>query len=96
MADAINRDQMYGKLQRMMDRSKQRRDGPYKAGYRDACSDAIQKLGECDSLEVTTVTRCWKCQHAIERNTTMPYCILKNRRVLPDEYCNSGEPDENY
>ena len=54
MADAIDRDQMRGKIQRMADRCKQRRDGAYKVGYSDACKDAMQKLYECTSLETAT------------------------------------------
>jgi hypothetical protein len=93
MADAIDRETMRGKLIRMNDRIKQRRDGAYKCGYKDACSDALQKLAEIPSMETATITRCSKCQHANERQTTMPYCTIHNRRRAPDDYCNFGEPD---
>lgn len=93
MADAIDRELMDGKLRRMRDRIRQRRDGPYKVGYEDACKDAVQKLNECPSLETATVTRCGKCRHANERQTTQPYCTIHNRRRAPDDYCNFGEPD---
>ena len=92
-ADAIDRDQMRGKLNRMRDRVKQRRDCAYKCGYKDACNDALQKLDEIPSLEQTTVTRCRECSHATERHTTLPYCLLQNRRKDPDDYCRFGEPD---
>lgn len=92
--DAIDREQMHGKLQRMRDRVKQRRDGAYKTGYKDACNDALQKLNECQSIETTAVTRCKECRHATERTTTLPYCLLQNRRKDPDDYCRFSEPDE--
>ena len=93
MADAIDRETMYGKLTRMRNRIKQRRDGPYKVGYEDACKDAIQKLAECPKLETATVVCCGQCGHAVERHTTLPYCTLQNRRKMPDDYCNYGVPD---
>ena len=93
MADAIDRDEISAKLHRMQDRIKQRREGAYKCGYRDACMDALNKLNECSSLETTTVTRCEKCRHATERTTTMPYCTIHNRRKSPDDFCNFGDPD---
>lgn len=93
MADVIDRDQIRGKLIRMSDRIKQRRDGPYKVGYSDACKDALQKLGECPSLETDAVIRCRECRHASERHTTMPYCGIHNRRKAPEDYCNFGEKD---
>ncbi len=93
MADAIDRELMRGKILRMNDRIRQRRDGPYKCGYKDACLDALQKLAECPSLEVATVTRCGECRKATERTTTMPYCTVQNRRKAPDDFCNFGEPD---
>lgn len=93
MADAIDREQIYGKLIRMKDRIRQRRDGAYKCGYQDACMDAIHKLSECDSLETVTVTRCGKCRHATERMTTLPYCTIHNRRRGQTDFCNFGEPD---
>ena len=93
MADAIDREVMRGKLIRMENRIRQRRDGAYKCGYKDACSDAMQKLEEIPSLETATVTRCNKCRHATDRTTTMPYCMLKNRRTAPDDFCNFGDPD---
>lgn len=93
MADAVDRELIRGKILRMNDRIKQRRDGPYKIGYKDACLDALQKLEECPSLEEITVTRCRECQKATERETTMPYCLLQNRRKDPDDYCRYGEPD---
>ena len=93
MADAIDRETIRGKLLRMKDRIKQRRDGPYKVGYRDACQDALQKLGECPSLETDTVTRCHECRHATERTSTRPYCTIHNRRRAPDDFCNHGDPD---
>jgi hypothetical protein len=77
----------------MQNRIKQRRDGPYKCGYNDACKDAVQKLTECPSLETTSVTRCHECRNALERQTTLPYCIIHNRRKAPDDYCNYGAPD---
>jgi hypothetical protein len=91
--DAIDRTQMRGKIQRMTDRCKQRRDGAYKVGYSDACKDAMQKLYECSSLETCTVTRCRECRHANERHTTQPFCTIHNRRRAPDDYCNFGETD---
>lgn len=91
MADAISREQMRRKLTYMLHRLRQRRDGPYKVGYRDACNDALQKLEECDPLELNAVTRCRECAHATERQTTMPYCTIHNRRRAPDDYCNFGE-----
>lgn len=94
MADAIDREAMRRKVITMKSRIKQRRDGPYKCGYTDACKDAIQKLDEIPSMETDAVTRCRECRHATERDTTLPYCILKNRRQGPDDYCNFGEPDE--
>ena len=93
MVDAIDREAMRGKLTRMNDRIKQRRDGAYKCGYKDACSDAIQKLAEIPSVELCPVTRCKVCRHATERQTTMPYCTVHNRRKGPDDFCNFGEPD---
>lgn len=93
MADAIDRNMMRSKLIRMENRSRQRRDGAYKSGYRDACSDALRKLRECPALETTAITRCEKCRHATERQTTMPYCTIHNRRKAPDDFCNLGEPD---
>lgn len=91
--DAIDRDLMQCKLMRMKDRVKQRRDGSYKCGYNDACSDALQKLDECPSIDTPTVTYCRECQYATERDTTMPYCIKQNRRKDPEAYCEQGAPD---
>lgn len=93
MADAIDRETMRGKLIRMENRIRQRRDGAYKCGYRDACSDALQKLDEVPSMETTAITVCKECSHATERTTTLPYCMLQNRRKAPDDYCKFGEPD---
>ena len=93
MADVIDREQMRGKLLRMADRIKQRRDGAYKCGYKDACSDALMKLSECSPLKTDTITKCHECRHAMERNSTMPYCTIHNRRRAPDDYCNHGEND---
>ncbi len=93
VADAIDRETMRGKLLRMNDRIKQRRDGPYKIGYRDACKDALQKLDEVPSMETGTIVRCSRCAHANERQTTQPYCTIHNRRRAPDDYCNFGETD---
>ena len=93
MADAIDREQANRKLVQMANRIKQRRDGPYKCGYVDACKDAIHKLNECDELEAVTITRCLHCRHATERTTTMPYCTIHNRRRAPDDFCNFGDPD---
>jgi hypothetical protein len=94
VTDAINREQMRMKLMRMQDRIRKRRDGPYKCGYKDACNDALQKLNECSTLASDTVTRCHECRNALERQTTLPYCIIHNRRKNPDDFCNFGEPDE--
>ena len=91
--NAINKDQLYGKLLRMKERIKQWRNGPYRCGYRDACQDAMQKLNECDILETATVIRCKECRHATERCSTMPYCTIHNRRRGPEDYCNFGETD---
>ena len=93
--NAIDRDLIHGKLVRMLDRCKQRRDGAYKCGYRDACQDAIQKLNECDDIENTAVVRCRICRHATERYSTMPYCTIHNRHRGPEDFCNFGEMDEN-
>ena len=92
MADIIDREQIRSKIVRMSHRVRQRRDGPYKVGYSDACKDALQKLDECDSLTSDQVT-CKECTHANERHTTMPYCSIHNRRKAPDDYCNYGERD---
>ena len=93
MTDAIDRETMRRKLAGMQNRIKQRRDGPYKCGYNDACKDAVKKLKECPSLETTSITRCHECRNALERQTTLPYCIIHNRRKAPDDYCNYGAPD---
>ena len=92
--DAIDREMINGKLVRMIDRCKQRRDGAYKCGYLDACKDAIHKLTECPSLDTTAVIRCRICRYATERSSTMPYCTIHNRHRGPDEFCNFGETDE--
>lgn len=93
MADAVDREQMRGKIVRMQHRIRQRRDGPYKVGYQDACKDALQKLDECDGMRLKAVVECHECRHASERHTTMPYCALTNRRKAPDDYCRFGEKD---
>ena len=93
MADAVDREQVRGKIRRMQDRIRQRRDGPYKVGYADACRDAMQKLDECESLDTKAVTLCKDCDNATERDTTLPYCIIQNRRKAPDDYCNYGHKD---
>ena len=93
MADAIDREQMDVKLQRMKNRIRQRRDGPYKVGYSDACNDAIQKLSECQRLKTATVTECKDCRNAIERDTTMPFCAIQNRRKEPEDFCKYGATD---
>ena len=46
------------------------------------------------SMETATVIHCKECAHATERTTTMPYCMIHNRRKAPDDYCNFGTPDE--
>lgn len=94
MADAVDREQMRGKIVRMLHRIRQRRDGPYKVGYSDACRDALQKLDECESLGTRAVTLCQVCANATERDTTLPYCTIHNRRRAPDDYCNFGTKDE--
>lgn len=91
--NAVDRNLLSSKLHRMKDRVRQRRDGPYRCGYTDACKDAIQKLNECPEIETTAVVRCRECRHATERFTTMPYCTIHNRRRGPDDYCNFGETD---
>ena len=93
MADAVDREQMRGKIVRMLHRIRQRRDGPYKVGYSDACRDALQKLDECESLGTRAPTLCRDCANATERNTTLPYCMIHNRRKAPEDYCNYGKPD---
>jgi len=91
--NAIDKDQLEKKLVRMQHRIRQRRDGPYKIGYNDACKDAIQKMNECDILETPTVIRCRECRHSTERQSTMVYCTIHNKRKYPDEYCNLNESD---
>lgn len=93
MADAIDRETMRGKLIRMQNRIRQRRDGAYKCGYKDACNDALQKLDEIPALETDTVVHCRECRHATERHSTMPYCTVHNRRRGPEDFCNFGETD---
>ena len=93
MADAIDRETMRGKLIRMQNRIRQRRDGAYKCGYKDACSDALQKLDEIPALETDTVVHCLECRHATERHSTMPFCTVHNRRRGPEDFCNFGETD---
>lgn len=94
MEDVISREEIYSKIYRMKDRIRSHREGSYRRGYTDACKDAFQKLGECASLEVVTVTRCRYCRHAAERETTLPYCTVHNRRRAPDDYCKCGEREE--
>ena len=93
MADAIDRETMRGKLIRMQNRIRQRRDGAYKCGYKDACNDALQKLDEIPALETDTVVHCRECRHATERHSTMPFCTVHNRRRGPEDFCNFGETD---
>lgn len=93
MADAIDRNQLTGRLYRLASRIRQRKDSAYKSGYSDAIQDAIREAGDCDSLEVTTVTRCRECANASEKDTTMPFCFIQNRRKAPDDYCNLGNKD---
>ena len=93
MADAVDREQMRGKIVRMLHRIRQRRDGPYKVGYSDACRDALQKLEECDRLTLKAVTLCRECRNATERETTLPYCLIQNRRKAPDDYCYLGDKE---
>ena len=91
--DVISRDLIEGKLKRMQDRVKQRRDGSYKCGYNDACNDALQKVNECPSADTTSITYCKDCIHASDRETTMPFCIIQNRRKMPESYCENGAHD---
>ena len=93
MADAIDLETMRGKLIRMQNRIRQRRDGAYKCGYKDACNDALQKLDEIPALETDTVVHCRECRHATERHSTMPFCTVHNRRRGPEDFCNFGETD---
>ena len=93
MADAIDREQMRRKVIQMQNRIKQRRDGGYKCGYNDACKDALQKLDEIPAMETKAVTLCKYCQSATERTSTMPYCMIHNKRKAPDDWCNFGTPD---
>ena len=91
MADIIDREQIRSKIVRMSHRVRQRRDGPYKVGYSDACKDALQKMAECDRLTTDTVTRCIDCRHSTEKQSTMVYCLIHNRQRDPNDFCNFGE-----
>ena len=94
MIDAIDREEMNRKLFKLKLAMKQRRnDSAYNRGYTDAVSDAINKAGECTSLELTAIVRCKDCHHATERFSTMPFCTIHNRRRGADDYCNFGEID---
>lgn len=93
MADAIDREQLKNKLTRMMFRVRQHRNGPYKCGYMDAARDAMHAAEDCERLDTPAVVLCKNCRRATERNTTMPYCMLCNRRKDPDDFCRYGETD---
>lgn len=95
MGDAISRDEVLAKLYKLRSRTDQWKQGSFRAGYREAIDYAISDANNCRPVEAILITRCGKCVHATERNTTMPYCTVHNRTRSPEDYCNFGEPDEN-
>lgn len=94
MSEAISRDEIKKRLHMLKSRSDQWKQGSYRAGFREALVYAIDDVNSCRTLEQTTVTECHECAHALEKQSTMPYCTIQNRTKDPDDYCKFGEPDE--
>lgn len=93
MGDAIDRDDAKTRLRRLRARTLQKKQSSFRAGYIEALELAMDAIDSCKALECTTVTECRHCRNAHERETTMPFCSIHNRRKAPSDYCNYGEPD---
>lgn len=94
MGDAISRDEMKAKLYKLRSRTEQGKASSFRAGFRQAIDFALSDVDSCRPVEAVLITRCHECRHAAERQTTLPYCMIHNRRKSPEDYCNYGEPDE--
>lgn len=94
MGDAISRDEMKARLYKLRSRTDQWKPSSFRAGYREAVDFALSDAESCRAVDAILVTRCRECRHATERQTTLPYCMIHNRRKSPEDYCNYGDPDE--
>jgi hypothetical protein len=94
MGDAISRDEMKARLYKLRSRTDQWKPSSFRAGYREAVDFALSDAESCRPVEAVLITRCGQCRSATERNSTMPYCMIHNRRKNPDDFCNFGAPDE--
>lgn len=94
MADAISRDVVKNRIHRLKTRMQRKKPNEFQLGQLDGLEYALSIITACDALEVVAVTRCKECRHATERHTTLPYCLIQNRRKDPDDYCMLSGPDE--
>lgn len=94
MGDAISREEMRNRLRQIRCRTMQWRNGPFRAGFLEAMDHVSSAVESCREVEGVMVTRCKYCRHASERESTLVYCMIHNRRKDPTDYCNYGEPDE--
>ena len=94
MADAISRDVVKNRIHRLKTRMQRKKPNEFQLGQLDGLEYALSIITACDALEVVAVTRCRVRRFATERTTTLPYCMVHNRRKNPDDFCNFGDPDE--
>lgn len=94
MANVIDQDRLIRKLRALKTRTAQRKTSDYRRGQIDGIEFCIEEAENQQPMEVVAVTRCRVCRFATERTTTLPYCMVHNRRKNPDDFCNFGDPDE--